>query len=174
MNKMNVSSSHSTSASRSAPRSAHDSEGQRPNHKHVFDSVDFGEDVDVAVGATAVAFAGDQLVKAVGSKHQTSHLLKAGVGAVVAVGALAMFRRDHQAKHHGHRHDDQRDHQAPSARESRSEALPSRRRPAIEHPERRASHDGHAGSHSHGGHRGDERRNSPRPDGRGGRRASEA
>lgn len=75
---------------------------------HFLESVDFGEGVDAAIGATAIALTGEQLAKAAETKtHRTTHLLKAGLGAAVALAALKMFKRDHDENrrsqhHHGH------------------------------------------------------------------------
>lgn len=62
---------------------------------------DLGEDIDAIIGVTATAYAGEQVYEASKSKkHQTSHLIKAGLSGLVALGAFKMFRREHNEKHH--------------------------------------------------------------------------
>lgn len=70
--------------------------------KSFVNDVDFGEGIDLVAGLTAAALSANQLGKVAHSKkHKTEHLAKAGLGAVVALGALEMFRREHEeGKHH--------------------------------------------------------------------------
>lgn len=64
--------------------------------------VDFGAGIDLVAGLTAAALTADQLGKVAHSKkHKAEHLAKAGLGVVVTLGALEMFRREHEeGKHH--------------------------------------------------------------------------
>lgn len=95
---------HSHTYSHSPPfPSSHGQEkgGAAPSRHGFLDSVNFGEGVDAAIGATAAAYTSDQLLKAAGGKkHRTSHLVKAGLAAVVTVAAVKMFCRDHIEAHH--------------------------------------------------------------------------
>ena len=55
----------------------------------------FGEDAELAVGATGAVMAIDQIMKSLDSKdHTDSHLVKAGIGAAVALGAYELLKRD--------------------------------------------------------------------------------
>lgn len=68
---------------------------------HIAD-VSLGEDVDLVIGLTAAALIGNEVAKLAKShQHQGSHLVKAGLSAVVAAGALKMMQREHQ-DHHAH------------------------------------------------------------------------
>ena len=54
-----------------------------------------GDDAELAVGATGAVMAVDQIMKGLDSKeHQTSHFVKASIGAAVALGAFELLRRD--------------------------------------------------------------------------------
>lgn len=76
----------------------------------------FTEDAEIAAGATGLVIATDQGFKSVeDEKHRLEHIIKAGVGAAVAIGAYEMLRRaEHDPKssagdhpnrhHHEHRH----------------------------------------------------------------------
>ena len=57
--------------------------------------LNFKEDAELALGATGVVVATDQVVKSMDPEDddQLEHLLKAGVGAAVAIGAYEMLRR---------------------------------------------------------------------------------
>lgn len=62
-------------------------------------SFSLGEDIDLAIGLTAGLLAGNELLESTlsdGDGSQTSHLIKAGLGAVVAAGAFKMFGREHR------------------------------------------------------------------------------
>lgn len=62
-------------------------------------SFSLGEDIDLAIGLTAGLLAGNELLESTlshGDGTQTSHLIKAGLGAVVAAGAFKMFGREHR------------------------------------------------------------------------------
>lgn len=70
-----------------------------------------GEDVDLVIGLTAAALAGNEVAKlARGHQHQGSHLVKAGLSAAVAASALNMMRREHQDHHRHHNNDRSREH----------------------------------------------------------------
>src|SRR6266536_4339296 len=56
---------------------------------------DIGSDAELAVGASGAVLAIDQIMKSMDSKeHQTSHLVKAGIGAAVALGAYQLLKDD--------------------------------------------------------------------------------
>lgn len=62
-------------------------------------SFSLGEDIDLAIGLTAGLLAGNELLESTLSHDdgsQASHLIKAGLGAVVAAGAFKMFGREHR------------------------------------------------------------------------------
>lgn len=60
-----------------------------------------GEDVDLAIGLTASALAGNELLQAAGSKEDpTEHLFKAGLSVVAAVAAFKMMKREHEGRRH--------------------------------------------------------------------------
>jgi len=115
---------------------AHDS---HKHHTPLLDNFAFGQDIDVAIAATAGGLTVDQLFKASGeTKHRTSHLLKAGLGAAVTIGALKLFQREHkeahdQRKHHQTHRDGEHGHEhRPGADGNRSQqpdlaATPQRR-----------------------------------------------
>jgi hypothetical protein len=58
-------------------------------------SLSFQEDAELAIGATGAVVATDQVIKSMDSEedNQLDHLLKAGVGAAVAIGAYELLRR---------------------------------------------------------------------------------
>ena len=66
------------------------------------------EDAELAIGATGAVVATDQAIKFLDSEDdQLEHLLKAGIGAAVAIGAYEMLRRaelDPEASHGQHHH----------------------------------------------------------------------
>lgn len=65
-----------------------------------------GEDIDLVIGLTAAALAGNEIVKVAQShQHHGSHLVKAGLSAALAAGALKMLQREHRdnQKHHNNR-----------------------------------------------------------------------
>src|SRR5580658_8747200 len=100
---MSYAPTHSDTHTKTARRSS------APRHEkglsHFLDTVDFGEGVDAAIGATALALTGEQLAKAAEQKtHRTTHLIKAGLGAAVALAALKLFKRDHDENRHPHQH----------------------------------------------------------------------
>lgn len=74
----------------------------RHSHRHTLPSLSsfsLGEDIDLAIGLTAGLLAGNELLESTlsdGDESQTSHLIKAGLGAVVAAGAFKMFGREHR------------------------------------------------------------------------------
>lgn len=69
-----------------------------------------GEDVDLVIGLTAAALAGNEVARLAKShQHQGSHLFKAGLSAAVAAGALKLMQREHQ-DHHEHRNGHSREH----------------------------------------------------------------
>jgi hypothetical protein len=77
----------------------------RDQNRGAVPSISLGEPIDIVLGLTAAALTGDQLLKARNShEHKTAHLAKAGLGAAVTVGALAMLRADHNDRSHHHRH----------------------------------------------------------------------
>jgi len=84
------------------PHSQADHPKSPKSSRGLINDVDFGEGIDLVAGLTAAALSADQLGKVARSKkHKTEHLAKAGLGAVVALGALEMFRREHEeGKHH--------------------------------------------------------------------------
>jgi hypothetical protein len=52
------------------------------------------DDAGLAIGATGAVFAADQAIKSMDSEDdQLDHILKAGVGAAVAIGAYELLRR---------------------------------------------------------------------------------
>lgn len=67
-----------------------------------------GEDIDLAIGLTAGALAGNEFLESSQSHDsRASHLLKAGLSAVVAASAFKMLGREHresgqQSRHHHH------------------------------------------------------------------------
>lgn len=62
-----------------------------------------GEDVDLIIGLTAAALAGNEVARLAKShQHQGSHLVKAGLSAAVAASALKMMQREHQDHHEDH------------------------------------------------------------------------
>ncbi|KAF4631135.1 hypothetical protein G7Y89_g6999 [Cudoniella acicularis] len=66
----------------------------RPHPARPKDDLSITEDAELALGATGAVLAADQLVKTIDStEHKTSHLVKAGIGAAVAVGAWELLRR---------------------------------------------------------------------------------
>lgn len=73
-----------------------------------------GEDIDLVIGLTAAALAGNEAVKlATSHQHHGSHLMKAGLSAAVAASALKMMQREHQdhrEHHHGHSGEHTRHH----------------------------------------------------------------
>jgi hypothetical protein len=57
----------------------------------------FKEDAELAIGATGAALATDQVIKSIESDDdRMDHLIKAGVGAAVAIRAYEMLRRERE------------------------------------------------------------------------------
>lgn len=54
------------------------------------------EGAELAVGATNAIVAADQLLQATEEEDRKSHLVKAGIGAAIAVGALELLRRQNE------------------------------------------------------------------------------
>ena len=89
--------------------------------------LDVGEDAELAVGASGAVIAIDQIMKSLDSKeHQTSHLVKAGIGAAVALGAYSLLQQD-EAKGRKRR---------PSVSSSKSESRSRSSSPHIKHHDR--------------------------------------
>lgn len=87
----------------------------QPAHRSLPHIADFslGEDVDLVIGLTAAALAGNEVARLAKShQHQGSHLVKAGLSAAVAATALKMMQREHQDNrdHHGHHDGRSREH----------------------------------------------------------------
>lgn len=84
----------------------------RPTQRSLPHIADFslGEDVDLVIGLTAAALAGNEVARLAKShQHQGSHLFKAGLSAAVAASALKLMQREHQ-DHHEHRNGHSREH----------------------------------------------------------------
>jgi hypothetical protein len=70
--------------------------------------LNFKEDAELAIGASGAVVATDQVIKSMYSEDdQFEHLLKAGIGAAVAIGAYEKLRRgelspEASAGHHHH------------------------------------------------------------------------
>lgn len=106
-------------------------------------NVNLGEDIDLVVGVTAAALTGDQLFKAAGSKeHKAAHLVKAGLGAVVTVGALRMMAREHSEKIKHDEHDKARRHPDDESRHHHPTIIKER-------PRGKTLSNGHGEHHSH-------------------------
>ncbi|KAE8443048.1 hypothetical protein EG329_002442 [Mollisiaceae sp. DMI_Dod_QoI] len=57
----------------------------------------FTENAELAVGATSAIVAADQLLQATDpDEEKTSHLVKAGIGAAIAIGAFELLRRQNE------------------------------------------------------------------------------
>ncbi len=94
----------------------HSPDHHRRNSTSVLDKVHLGKDIDIAIGATAIALAGNELLNAKSDKHhRTSHFVKAGLGAAVALGAYQMFRKEQEGeqpkgRRGRDRHEEEREH----------------------------------------------------------------
>ncbi len=57
----------------------------------------FSENAELAVGATSAIVAADQLLQATDpDEDKASHLVKAGIGAAIAIGAFELLRRQNE------------------------------------------------------------------------------
>jgi hypothetical protein len=106
----------------------------REQPRGLIPSISLGEPIDIVLGLTAAALTGDQLLKARSShEHKTAHLAKAGIGAAVTVGALAMLRADHNDKQHRHsrEHSTERREVVPGGRSRRGSDATRNGRPQL-------------------------------------------
>jgi hypothetical protein len=56
--------------------------------------MDLGEDIELFASATGAVLAADQIMKSINSEeHAVSHLVKAGIGDAVAIGAYELLLR---------------------------------------------------------------------------------
>jgi len=76
----------------------HPSSAPSRSHSHsLFNSVSFGEDIDLAVGLTSAAFSFHELYHATKDRrHRRHHLLKAGLASAVSAGAFALMYKEHR------------------------------------------------------------------------------
>ncbi|KAJ4386772.1 hypothetical protein N0V93_009670 [Gnomoniopsis smithogilvyi] len=85
-------------------------------------SFHLGEDIDLAIGLTAGALAGNEFLESSEShSSRASHLLKAGLSAVIAAGAFKMLGREHREnaqQHSRHHHANHRTEDDGDARHS--------------------------------------------------------
>lgn len=114
-----------------------------------------GEDIDLVIGLTAAALAGNEVVKlAKNHQHQGSHLVKAGLSAAVAASALKMMQREHQdrhAQHHGHSGEHARHHHSRGTLEENERHQYEHHGSSTYHNQARHSH-GNERHSDYGGH----------------------
>lgn len=74
----------------------------RSHSTHSENDIHWKEDIGIGLTAAAAAATADQLHKAYESrKHKVSHLLKAGLGAIVSLGSLSLAVKEH------HKHEEE-------------------------------------------------------------------
>lgn len=129
----------------------------RPAQRSTPGIADFslGEDIDLVIGLTAAALAGNEVVKLAKShQHQGSHLIKAGLSAAVAASALKMMQREHQdhhEHHHGHGGEYTRHHHSRGTLEENERHQHEHHSSSAYHNQARHSHDSERHS-DHSGH----------------------